>query len=121
MGRIVSGKGWKGKGELSKKKKGGVAEVYGAEMLVLLRGLETAIGDQNEMQEENRKQSETVIFADNTPSVDPITKEKPGPSQQKSRTSVERATTFLDEKSRASIGVSWVSGQMGREGNDGAD
>ena len=97
------------------------AEVYDAEMLALLRGLETAIEFQQAMPEENRKRSKIVLFADNTSSVASITSEKPGSSQQISQKFVETATSFLDENTRASIEVSWVPGHMDIEGNDRAD
>ena len=85
---------------------GKYAEVCDAEMLALLRGLETAIEFQLAMPEQNRKRSRVILFADNTPSVASITNEKPGSSQQISRKFVETATNFLDENRRASIEVS---------------
>ena len=97
------------------------AEVHDAEMLALLRGLETAIEFQQAMPEENRKRSKIVLFADNTSSVASITSKKPGSSQPISQKFVETATSFLDENTRASIEVSWVPGHMNIEGNDRAD
>ena len=100
---------------------GRLAEVYDAEMLALLRGLETAVEFQQDISEEYRRRSKIVIFADNTASVTAITKEAPGSSQQVSRKFVEAATTFLDENRQATIEVSWVPGHMGIIGNDRAD
>jgi len=54
------------------------AEVYDAEMLGLLRGLETAIVFQQVMPEENRMQARIVLFVDNTSLVAAITSERPG-------------------------------------------
>ena len=76
---------------------GRLAKVYNAEMLALLRGLETAIEFQQEMPETNRRRPRIVLFADNTASVTAITKEAPGSSQQTSQKFVETALTFLDE------------------------
>ena len=47
--------------------------------------------------------------------------EKPGLSQHISQEFVEVAMSFLNKNQRASIGVSWVPGHMGIEGNDRAD
>ena len=99
---------------------GKLAEVYDAEMLALLRGLETAIEFQHEIPEANRRRPRIVLFADNTASVTAITKEAPGSSQQTSQKFVEAATTFLDENRWATIEVSWVPGHMDIEGNDRA-
>jgi len=57
------------------------AEVYDAEMLELLRGLETAIVFQQAMPEESRVQARIVLFADNTPSVAAIPSERPWASK----------------------------------------
>ncbi len=84
---------------------GKLAEVYDAEMLVLLRNLETAIEFQQETPELHRKQSKIILFADNTSSVEAMTKENSGPSQQISQKFVEKATTLLDKNKRASIEV----------------
>ncbi len=100
---------------------GRLAEVYDAEMLALLRGLETAIEVQQEMPGMNRRQTRIVLFADNTASVAAITKETPGSSQQTSQKFVEITITFLDKNRQAMIEVSWVPGHMGIEGNDRAD
>ena len=100
---------------------GSLAEVYDAEMLALLRGLETAIEFQQEMQGANRRRTRIVLFADNTASVTAITKETPGSSHQTSQKFVETAITFLDENRRVTIEVSWVPGHMGIDGNDRAD
>ena len=100
---------------------GRLAEVYDAEMLALLRGLETAIEFQQEIPRANRRRTKIVLFADNTASVTAITKETPGSSQQISQKFIETAITFLDENRRATIEVSWVPGHMGVEGNDRAD
>ena len=100
---------------------GRLAEVYDAEMLALLRGLETAIEFQQEMPIANRRRARIVLFADNTASVSAITKETSGSSQQTSQKFVETAITFLDKNRRATIEVSWVPGHMSIEGNDRAD
>ena len=100
---------------------GRLAEVYDAEMLALLRGLETAIEFQQETPSENRRRTRILLFTDNTASVTAITKEAPGSSQQVSQRFVETATAFLDENRRATIEVSWVPGHMAIEGNDRAD
>ena len=100
---------------------GGLAEVYDAEMLVLLRGLETVIEFQQETPGANEKQSKIVLFADNTASVSAIMKESPGSSQQVSQKFVETAINFLDRNRQATIKVSWVPGHMGIEGNNRAD
>ena len=100
---------------------GRLAEVYDAEMLALLRGLETAIGFQQEMPEANRKSPRIVLFADDTAPVTAIAKEAPASSQQTSQKLVETALTSLDENRRATIEVSWVPGHMGIERNDRAD
>jgi ribonuclease HI len=71
------------------------AEVYDAEMLALLRGLEAAIAFQQNTRETSRRQPTIILFADNTSAVEAITKEKPGPSQELSQKFVEMATTFL--------------------------
>ena len=100
---------------------GRFAEVYDAEMLALLRGLEASIDFQQETPELDGRRSTIVLFADNTSSVKAITEEKPGPSQQISQEFVEAAMSFLDENRRASVEVSWVPGHMWIEGNDRAD
>ena len=100
---------------------GRLAEVYDAEMLALLRGLETAIEFQQEMPGANRRRTRIVLFADNTASVTAITKETPRSSQQTSQKFVEATSIFLDKNRRATIKVSWVPGNMGIEGNDRAD
>src|SRR5258706_11998678 len=100
---------------------GKLAEVYDAEMLVLLRGLETAIKVQQEMPGVNRRRTRIVLFADNMASVTAITKETPGLSQQTSQKLVETAINFLDKNRRAMIEVSWVPEHMDIEGNDRAD
>ena len=97
------------------------ANVYDAEMLALLRGLETAIEFQLAMPKENRKQSRIILFADNTSSVASIINEKPGSSQHISQKFMETATNFLNKNRRASIEVSWVPGHMKIAGNDRAD
>ena len=76
---------------------GRLAEVYDAEMLALLRGLETAIEFQQEIPHTNRRQTKIILFADNTPSVTAITNETPGSSRQISQKFVETAITFLEE------------------------
>jgi ribonuclease HI len=96
-------------------------EVYDAEMLALLRGLEAAIAFQKNTPETSRRQPTIILFADNTSAVEAITKEKPGPSQELSQKFVEMATTFLDENRGAKIEITWVPGHMGIEGNDRAD
>ena len=59
---------------------GRFAEVYDAEMLALLRGLEAVIGFQQETPELDRKRPTIILFADNTSSIEAITEKKPGPS-----------------------------------------
>ena len=100
---------------------GRFAEVYDAEMLALLRGLEAAVDFQQDTPEVNRGRSTIILFADNTSSVEAITEEKTGPSQQISQKFVETAMAFLDENKMANIEVSWVPGHMGIEGNERAD
>ena len=100
---------------------GRIAESYDAKMLELLRGLETAIGFQQEMPGANRRRTRIILFADKTASVTAITKETPRSSQETSQKFAETATTFLGEKRQATIEVSWVPGHMGIEGNDRAD
>ena len=100
---------------------GRLAEIYDAEMLALLRGLETAIEFRQEMPGANRRRTRIVLFADDTASVTAIMKETPGSSQQTSQKFVETAITFLDKNRRATIEVSWVPGHMGIEGNVRAD
>ena len=113
---------WKGTERKSRGEgMGKLAEVYNAEMLALLRGLETAIAFQQEIPETNRRRLKIVLFADNTAAVTAITKETPGSSQQTSQKFVETATSFLDENRGAIIEISWVPGHMGIEGNDRAD
>ena len=97
---------------------GKCAEVYDAEMLARLRGLETATEFQPTMPAE---QARIILFADNTSSIASIINEKPGSSQQISQKCVETATQFLNENRRASIEVSWVPGHMDIAGNDRAD
>ena len=92
---------------------GRFAEVYDAEVLALLRGLEAAIDFQQETPELDRRRSTIVLFADNTSSVEVITEEKPGPGQHISQGFVEAAMSFLDENRRASIEVSWVPDTWG--------
>ena len=73
---------WKGIERRNRNKgMGRFAEVYDAEMLALLRGLEAAVKLQRELPEADRRQSTIILFADNTSSVEAITEEKPGPSQ----------------------------------------
>ena len=60
---------------------GRFAEVYDAEMLALLRGLEAAVELQRELPEADRRRSTIILFTDNTSSVKVITEEKPGLSQ----------------------------------------
>ena len=86
---------------------GRLAEVYDAEMLALLRGLETAIEFQQQMLEANRKRPRIILFADNTVSVTAITKEAPGLSQQTSQKFVETAITFLNKNRQVMI-KRWV-------------
>ena len=100
---------------------GALAEVYDAEMLALLRGLEAAIKFQQEMPCTNRRRTRIILFADNTASVTAITKEAPESSQQTSQRFMETAITFLNGNGQATIEVSWVPGHMGIEGNDRAD
>ena len=100
---------------------GRFAEVYDAEMLALLRGLEAAIDFRQETPELDRRQSTIILFADNTSSVEAITEEKPGPSQHISQGFVEAAMSFLNENQRANIEILWVPGHMGIERNDRAD
>ena len=100
---------------------GCLAEVYDAEMLALLRGLETAIKVHQEMPHAKGRQTKIVLFADNTASVTAITKEAPGPSQRTSQKFVEVAINFLNENNQATIEVSWVPGHMDIRGNDRAD
>ena len=100
---------------------GSLAEVYNAEMLALLRGLEIAIKFQQEMPAVNRRRTGIVLFADNTASATAIMKETPGLSQQTSLKFVETAITFLNENRQAMIEVLWVLGHMGIEGNNRAD
>jgi len=99
---------------------GGNAEVYDAEMLGLLRGLEIAIVFQQPMPEQNRMQGRIVLLADNTPSVAAIISETPGSSQRHHR-SVEAATHFLDKNREANIEVAWGPGHMGITGNGRVD
>ena len=113
---------WKGvEREHGSERMGKHADAYDAEMLALLRGLETAIEFQQAMSEKTRKRSRIILFADNTSSVASITNEKPGSNQRVSLQFVETATTFLNENERASIEVSWVPGHMNIEGNNRAD
>ena len=100
---------------------GKLAEVYDAEMLALLRGLETAIEFQQESPNANRRHMRIILFADNTASVMAITKEDPRLSQQILQKFVETAIAFLDTNRRATIEISWVPGHMRIEGNDRAD
>ena len=100
---------------------GGLAGVYDAEMLALLRGLETAIEFQQEMPGASRRRTRIVLFADHTASVTAITEEAPGSSQQTSQKFVEAAINFLDKNRQATIEISWVPRHMGIEGNDRAD
>jgi ribonuclease HI len=100
---------------------GKCAEVYDAEMLALLRGLEAAINFQQSTPETNRERPTIILFADNTSSVETITKANPGPSQQISQKFTETAMEFIDRNRGATIEVSWVPGHMGIEGNDRAD
>src|SRR5258708_39581360 len=71
---------------------GCLAEVYDAEMLALLRGLETAIEVHQGMPRANGRRTRIVLFADNTTSVTAITKEAPGSSGRTSQKFVETAT-----------------------------
>ena len=100
---------------------GRFAEIYDAEMLALLRGLEAAIDFQHETPELDRRRSTIVLFAENTSSVEAITEEKPGPSQHISQGFVKAVMSFLDKNRRASIEVLWVPGHIRIEGNDRAD
>lgn len=90
------------------------ARVHDAEMLALLRGLETSIEFWQTMPEGNRKQCRIVLYSDNTSSVASITNKKLGSI---SRKFVETTKTFLG----ASIEVSWVPGHQDITGNDRAD
>ena len=113
---------WKGLERKSRREgMGKLAEVYDAEMLALLRGLETAIEFQQESPNTNRRCTRIILFADNTASVTAITKEDPGLSQQISQKFMETAIAFLNTNGRATIEISWVPGHMGIEGNDRAD
>src|SRR5258708_4794415 len=96
---------------------GCLAEVYDAEMLALLRGLETAIEVHQRMPRAKGRRTRIVLFADNTASVTAIMKEAPGSSQRTSQKFVETATKFLDKNRRATIEVSWVPEHMDIEGN----
>ena len=100
---------------------GRFAEVYDAEMLALLRGLEAAVDFQRELPEVDRRRLMIILFTDNTSSVEVIMEEKPGPSQHISQQFAEAAMSFLDENQRANIEISWVPGHMDIEGNDRAD
>jgi hypothetical protein len=86
--------------------KGGAAEVYDAELLGLLRGLEAVIDFQQNIPQTNRRQLTIVLFADTTSSIEATTKENPGPSQQISQKFTETAMTFLDENRGATIEIS---------------
>ena len=99
---------------------GRYAEVYDAEMLGLLRGLETAIVFQQAMPEGNRMQAIIVLFADSASLVAAITSERPGSNQRTSQKFVEAATHFRNEHRGANIEVTWVPGHMGIAGNDRA-
>ena len=113
---------WKGIERRSGNKgMGRFAEVYDAEMLALLRGLEAAVELQRELPEVDRRRSTIILFADNTSSVEAITEEKPGLSQHISQRFVEAAMSFLNENQGANIEVSWVPGHMNIEGNNRAD
>jgi hypothetical protein len=59
------------------------AEVYDAEMLALLRGLEAAIAFQQNTPETSRRQPTIILFADNTSAVEVIMKGNPDPKRQK--------------------------------------
>ena len=73
---------WKGIERRSGKEgMGRFIEVYDAEMLALLRGLEAAVDFQQELPEADRRQLTIILFADNTSSVEAIMEEKPGLSQ----------------------------------------
>ena len=93
------------------------AGVYDAEMLALLRGLQTAIEFWQTMPGENRKQSKIVLYSDSTLSVASIAKEK---RELISQEFIQMAKRFL-KTTRASIEVSWVPGHMRIKGNDRAD
>jgi len=69
-------------------------------MLVLLRGLETAIVLQQAMPEGSRMQARIVLFADNTSSVAAMANESPGSSQRTSQRLMEVARG----KHRGSVG-----------------
>ena len=113
---------WKGMERRCRRKgMGRVAEVYDAEILALLRGLETAMKLQQEMPGTNRRRTRIILFADNTASVTAITKEAPGLSPETSQKFAETAISFPDENRQAMIEVSWAPGYMGIEGNDRAD
>ena len=100
---------------------GELAEVYNAEMLALLRGLETVIKFQQETPNTNRRHMRIILFADNTASVTAIMKEDPRSSQQILQTFVETTIVFLNVNRRVTIEISWVPGHMGIEGNNRAD
>ena len=100
---------------------GELAKVYDAEMLALLRGLETVIEFQQETPNANRRCMRIILFADNTASVTAIMKEDPRSSQQILQKFIETAITFLNTNRRVTIKISWVPGHMGIEGNDRAD
>ena len=97
------------------------AEVYNAEMLALLRGLEMAIEVQQEMPNARRKRSRIVLFADNTVSVTAIMKGAPRSSQSTSQKFMETATKLLDKNKGTTIKILWVPGHMNIKGNDRAD
>src|SRR5258706_5968 len=68
---------------------GKLAEVYDAEMLALVRGLETAIKVQQEMPGVNRRQTRIILFADNPASVTAIV------PYTKAENIVEHGTEYL--------------------------
>ena len=100
---------------------GNFPKISDAEMMALLRGLESGIEYRKEMPEGNKKQSKIVLFTDSRTSVEAIEKGKPGPNQPILREFIETAMTFLDENKSASIEVTWVPAHKGITGNNRAD
>ena len=100
---------------------GNLPKTSDAEMLALLRGLESGMEYRKGMPEGNKKQSKIVLFTDSKSSVEAIEIGKPRPSQPILREYIETAMTFLDKNKRASIEVSWVPAHKGITGNNRAD
>ena len=71
--------------------------LYGIRRGIAVPGIMIAAGVTDPTLTRYRKWSMIVLFADNTTSVDAITKENRGSSQQISQKFVETATTFPDE------------------------